>query len=87
VTLGSFLKHSHGENIRGLVAVHRDLCKKSTYGENIWDDKGSGVRGDCGVWAIKDSYKVNTFIAADNYNAPNPDLIWVLKEEAVEMLN
>jgi hypothetical protein len=55
-------------------------------GENIWDDKGSHEGADCGVWAIKGGYNVNTFIAADNYNAPNPDLIWVLKEEVVEML-
>ncbi|CAG8786580.1 11058_t:CDS:2, partial [Dentiscutata erythropus] len=87
VTLGSFMKSSYGQNIDGLVAVHKDLCKKSTYDEYIWDDTGSREESNCAVWTIKDAYNINAFIAADNYNSPNPDLIWVLKEEVVEMLD
>ena len=80
VVVGGIFEDQDGAIVaeKGCYAVvHKEFCNKVSYGEVIWQDKGSGAPTDGAAWSIGWSIPVDggtddtvLFHAMDSYNMP-----------------
>ncbi len=68
-------KSPSGEEVEGLVCLHKSLCVEGMIGNSIWSDKGTGAKANGSVWGIKpngeDEVPANTFYCQDSHYKPN----------------
>jgi hypothetical protein len=77
-----FVKGYAKPPLNAVVCVRKDLTFPGKIGTSIWNDLGSGVHTDIGVWSIDvlpgppDQYgfiATNTFVAVNGYDTPITD--------------